>query len=115
MIQDMIDGWYKQYVQSKSRVITFKYGVFRSDWMGKTSFSNPLRIEAQKVFTDHNIWTRVVAWHEFCHCWAYLDAGHRDHGWPFFVRIIRKPLMFLAQVPCCFVYVFLRLFGSNSF
>lgn len=108
-MQQLLDNWYYEYITNKERDVKFEmFGGVKSDWMGSTSFAHPIRIRIAKYFEGHPFWSEVVLWHEFCHAWAFLDYDDHDHGLNWFRCMLHRPFMFIMQVPCTFVAVFLK-------
>lgn len=109
--KELLDKYYNYYVVNKFKAIEFGgYNVNNPDFMGSCKIGNPCIIKIQPCFKGHKFWSKVILWHEFCHAWAYIDDNYKgEHGIEWLSKCIIKPLLFLAQVPCCFAYIILQL------
>lgn len=108
---ELLTEWCCRYGVEPDEVGFGGYFKMPGDYMGRCFLRHPCRVEISKVFKDWPFWAKVVLWHEYIHAEAYIKdeytGGH--FGWPFFGRIIRKPFLFIMQVPCAFAHVILEL------
>lgn len=114
--QKVLDEWSHEYAIGEFNPPEWRgySSTVPSDWVGMTRYGHPSKIYIAPYFEGHDFWSRVILWHEFCHAWSYGEAGHTGHGAPWLRRMLEKPVMFLLQVPCVFVAVFLKASEASA-
>lgn len=113
MSQNQLDIWRSEYKVEDGKEMRWSGYKDLGDRAGEThEYSDHLSVRIDSSLEGCALWSEVVLWHEFCHCWAYRECDrYFGHGGPWLERMLRRPVMFALQVPCVFVVIIRRIIG----
>lgn len=62
------------------------------------------RIKIHEKIKNRCFLTKVALWHEFCHAELFIKKGETGHNYKWYLKTIRKPILFLGQLYLIYVW-----------